>query len=473
MGENIFFKPSTDELQKKAGVNPDSLPIDPAISPVPSELPSEPPPLSFLKFFKIALGAIVVLGIIIAVYYLVSSVFPWGKIGKTKLTYWGLFEDTSVMKSIITNFEKIHPEIEIDYSIQDEDQYREKLVVRSENGNGPDIFRFRNTWTPELRSLLLPIPDSVVSKDDFSKVYYPVIQSDLIKNGNIYGIPLGIDTLNLFINKDIFQTANLAAPATWVDFVSDAKQLTVRDENNNITTSGAAMGTYDNIANAPDIISMLFAQNGVDINDMSSNLSAVADALSFYASFVLSPGNSWDSDKNQSVKAFASGSVAMFFGYSRDFLTIKSLNPNLAFDVHPVPALPGKNTTIANYWVEGISAKTQHRKEAILFMQYLSQKDTVKKLFTEESKKKIFGEPYARMDLAENLRDSVIYPFVVAAPSAVSSPFTDGIPAGEIGSQLDNSLRTTINSILEGIHPQEAAESLSEEASPLLRQYGQ
>jgi len=106
----------------------------------------------------------------------------------------GVLEDPSTVAPIISAFEAAHPNIKIDYSKQDLDQYRDRLITRSNNGNGPDIFSFHNTWLPELSGSLLPLPASVISKDDFSKDYYPVVKTDLVRNGAIYGVPLEIDT---------------------------------------------------------------------------------------------------------------------------------------------------------------------------------------------------------------------------------------------------------------------------------------
>jgi ABC-type glycerol-3-phosphate transport system substrate-binding protein len=472
MDENTIFKP-VSELQKEAGIQPEFPLNNPIIPPPPSELQSSPPPSAILKVFKIFLGIVIVLGIIFFISNIVLSKFFPTQINQVTLTYWGLFEDVPVMAPIIADFQRKYPNIKIEYTKQDLDQYKDKLITRSNNGNGPDIFRFHNTWVPELSSLLLPLPSSVISKDDFTKNYYPVTKTDLIKNGIIYGIPLEIDTLNLFINKDLFQAAGLKAPATWIDFVNDAKQMTVKDENNNIKTAGAAMGTYSNITHAPNIISMLFVQNGVNLKDIASNIPAASDALNFYTSFALPSGNVWDDTLDQSINAFASGSLAMYFGYSWDFFTIKSLNQNLAFDIYPVPSLPGQNISIASYWVEGASSKTKHQKEVILFMQYLALKETAQKLFAQEAKIRNFGEPYARVDLAGSLVNSIASPFVANAPSAVSSFFVDGTFGTGINSQMNSYLNTAVDSILKGESPQTAAETLSKGVSPVLRQYGQ
>lgn len=447
------------------------IPIDNPIHPPVNEEPPAVPSSIFPKILKILLGIVILLVIIFAVFNFVIPKFFKVQDNTVALTYWGLFEDQSILAPIIADFEKQNPNIKINYSMQDIKDYRERLTTRVNNGNGPDIFRFHNSWLPMLSNILLPLPTSVTSKEEFVKNYYPVVQADLIKNGAIYGVPLQIDTLNLFINKDLFQAAGLNPPTNWIEFENVSRQLTVKDENNNIKTAGAALGTYNNITNAQSIISMLLVQNGVNLNDISSNIQSAGDALRFYSSFSLSSLNVWDNTFDQSIKVFASGSLAMYFGYSWDFFTIKSINPNLSFDIYPVPNLSGQNVTIASYWAEGVSSKSKHQKEALLFMQYLAQKETAQKLFIEESKKRNFGEPYARVDLADSLKNSIVYPFV-NAQFAVSSFFVDGTYDNGINTQMNTYLGSAVDSILQGTPPQTVAETLSQGVSSVLQQYG-
>lgn len=471
MDENTIFQPQPT-IGSEAR-QPEVLVQNPIVAPIPQELPSSPPPSRLLKILKILLGITIVLAILFLVFNFVLPKFFPSKINKVTLTYWGLWEDLSVYAPIISDFEKEHPNIKINYSSQDIKEYRERLITRSNNGNGPDIFRFHNTWVSQLSELLLPLPNSTISKEDFDKNYYPVVKKDLVKNGAIYGIPLQIDTLNLYINKDLFQASGLKVPTSWIEFVNTARQLTVKDGNNNIKTAGTALGTSNNITHAPSIISMLFAQNGVNLEDISSDTQAVSDALNFYSSFALGPSNVWDNTLDQSIRVFAGGSLAMYFGYSWDFFIIKSINPNLSFDIHPVPSLPGRDITVASYWAEGVSSKTPHQKEALLFIKYLTLKETEQRLFTEESKVRNFGEPYARMELADSLRNSVAYPFVANAKLAVSSFFVDGTYDNGLNSQMNTYLGNAVDSILKGTSPQSAAETLSAGVTQVLKQYGQ
>lgn len=470
MDEDTIFKP---QPIIGAEARQPEIPVQNPITPAPpSELPSSPPPSLLLKIIKIFLGVAIVFVITFLIFNFVLPKFFKKPISKTTLAYWGLWEDAPKMAPIISGFEREHPNIRIEYSKQDIKQYRERLVTRSNNGNGPDIFRFHNSWVSQILDLLLPLPNSVISKEDFSNNYYAVIKSDLIKSGAIYGIPLQMDTLNLYVNKDLFQAGGLEPPTNWIEFGNTARQLTVKDENNNIKTAGAAMGTFGNITHAPSIISMLFVQNGVNLKDISSSLDATADALNFYSSFALG-SNVWDNTLDSSIRMFAGGTLAMYFGYSWDFFTIKSINPNLYFDIVPVPSLPGRNVTIASYWVEGVSSKSRHQKEALLFMKYLAQKETTQKLFTEQSKTRNFGEPYARIDLADSLKNSIAYPFVASAPNAISSFFVDGTHDNGLNSQMNTYLGDAVDSMLQGTSPQTAAETLSQGVSQVLQQHGQ
>jgi len=329
------------------------LPSSPSNPPAPPDIPEENS--GFPSIFKILLG-LVILGIVGLVFVgFVSKLFSKKSAEDVTLTYWGLWEPKSIMTQVLADFEKQNPHIHVDYIQEDPKQYTERLLTRAKEGTGPDVFRFHNSWMPMVINILSPLPSSVITKQEFQKDFYPVMQSDLIQNGALYGIPLSIDTLALFTNDSLFQAAGLQAPATWTDFLTIARTLTVKDDSGKIKTAGAAIGTFDNITHAPDFISLLFLQNGADLTDFSKKQQNASDALLFYTSFASDQNNQnnvWDQTLENSINGFAKGGVGMYFGYSWDIFTIRAINPSLQFSVHPVPHLPGRDMTIANYWVE-------------------------------------------------------------------------------------------------------------------------
>lgn len=250
--------------------------------------------------------------------------------------------------------------------------------------------------------------------------------------------------------------------------------LTVKDNNDKIQTAGAALGTFDNITHAPDILSLLFLQNGVNLQNMQESSDRLTSALNFYTSFTTDADNVWDDTLDPSILAFAKGNLAMFFGYSWDFFTIKQYDPNLSFQVVAVPQLPNQKVDLASYWGEGVSVKSKHPKEAFLFMKYLAEKNTEEALYAEEAKTRTFGEPYARVDLASALKSNpLLYPFVQNGAFAFSSPFVDSTYDNGLNQALDTYLGNAVNSVIDGGSPETAVSTLIQGTGQVFQKYGQ
>lgn len=441
-------------------------PIQTAVPPQPTPVSQGPQadsgngsPSAPRNLLKLLIGF---LAVFLVGFILFAFVFPNinKKDEKVNLVFWGLFQDQSAYQSVIAEFEKENPGITITYEKQNVKDYREKLTTRISQGTGPDLFRFHNSWLPMLSEILLPIPTDIITKNEFEKTYYPVAERDLIKDGAIYGIPLEIDVLSLFVNTEILNKGGLVAPTNWDDFVSTSRNLTVKDAEGKIKTSGAAFGTFENITYAPDIVSLLMAQDGVNLGDLTPK-PRVSDALSFYSAFAIPEGNVWDKTQDKDILAFSKGNLAMYFGYHRDFFAIKSSDPNLKFDIAPVPQLSFPAIEIASYYPLGLSIKGKYQKEALLFLKFLQKRDIQTRIYDEEAKVRGFGEPPARLDMAEKLNNTPIANFGSRAQNATSSFFAAETYDNGLNLELNTLLGSAINSILGGASPDTAAEGLS------------
>lgn len=445
-----------------------------SVPPLPPQLFPEDEHHGFIpKPLRLILGVLAVLLIAFVGFKLISGLLQGGSKQKVTLTYWGLWEDATVMQPVIADFEKENPNIKVTYEKEDPKEYNQRVLTRIQDGNGPDIFRYHTSWLPEFLPALLPLSKDVISSDDLTQNYFPVVKNDVVKNGAIYGVPLGIDTLALFVNNSLLQKAKASVPSTWDTFITVARGLTEKDATGKIKVAGASIGTFDNITHAPDLVSLLLVQNGVDLATMTPAQNA-SDALTFYTSFAKDQTSVWDDTLDPSQLGFSRGNVAMYFGYSWDIFAIKAANPSLDFSVYPVPHLPGRETTIASYWVEGVSSKSKHPKEALLFMKYLARKDTLTKLYTEEAKTRLFGELYPRKDLSASLTDNkLIAPFVQQSGNAVSSFFAGDTKDTGINAQMNGYLKNAVQSVLKDTSPQSALETLTKGVAQVLQQYGQ
>lgn len=427
-------------------------------------------------FLGMVIGALIIFIIFVGLIVRIFSKPSGPAYSKATLVYWGLWEDAGTMQAVINDFEKKYPGLKVTYEKQDPQRYKERLLTRIKNNTeAPDIFTFHNSWTPTLigtaNNILSPLPNNVITPEEFKQTYFSIVQKDLTKNGAIYGLPQGIDTLALFINKDIFTAARFKAPLTWEEFNLAAKTLTVKDETGKIKTAGVSLGSFDNVTHAPDIVSLLMMVNGVDLNLIADHREYLKGAILYYTSFVKGKESVWDKTFSSSREVFASGNLAMYFGYSWDIFAIKAANKNLQFEVHPLPYLPKEGGTpfkvaVGSYWANGVSVKTKHQKEAFLLMKYISEKETAQKLYTEASKTRLFGMPYARKDLASTLsKDPMIYPFIQQADYALSTYFSgntyDPFYNGPLNDYLGNAIRfeptsrvsidTAIETMLNGV----------------------
>lgn len=416
----------------------------------------------------------VILIVVLLVLGIVAFKIVGGLTSKNKpvtLSYWGLWEKEDIMSPIIAEFKQTHPTISIEYTRQNPRQYRERLQAALERGEGPDIFRYHNTWVPMLKNDLAAAGKTGYTPQEFQQIFYPVAQKDMIMGGKIYGVPLMFESLGLFYNEDLLTAAGVAPPTTWENFRESALALTVKDETGRIITSGAALGTTNNVEHFSDIIGVMMLQNGADIKNPVSK--EAQDTLSFYRLFAETPNNVWDDTLDNSIIAFASGKVAMVFAPSWQVFAIKEMNPDLNFRVIPIPQLPGTSVTWASYWVEGVSEKSAHKDEAWEFLKFLSSKESLTTLYTEAAKDRLFGEPYSRVDLAQTLiNDAYVGAFVSQAPTAQSFFLASRTFDNGINDKMIKYLEDAVNSMVLGKSAEAALETAGQGFQQVLSTYG-
>lgn len=427
------------------------------------------------KILLIVLAIVILLGAAFLIFRLLFSRVTGGS--EANLTWWGLWEDEEAVAPLISEYEKAHPKVKIKYLKQSQQDYRERLTNSLAKGDGPDIFRFHNSWVPMFRKDLDYVPAGVMSPSDYSKTFYPVFGSDLTSGTGLVGIPLEYDGLVLYINQDIFDKSGKTPPTTWDDLRQTAIALTQKDDQGTITQAGVALGRVENIDHWPEILGLMMLQNGVNLTKPTGKLAE--DALTFFTVFSSVDGV-WDATLPPSTQAFAGGKLAMYFGPSWRAFEIKQQNPNLRFKTIPVPQLPKTNpnqanVTYASYWAEGVWARSKSKAAAWDFLKFLSTKEPLEKLYQNESKIRLFGEPYPRVDMANLLsNDPILGALISDAPNAQSwylqgSTF-DG-PTG-INSQINKYFEDAVTAVNSGTPASKALETVASGVSQVLTQYG-
>lgn len=412
------------------------------------------------------------------------------------LSYWGLWEEKEVMEPLIKEYQKTHPNVTITYEKKSEKDYRKKLLTWIQNGQGPDIFRFHNTWVPEMvlpnpsapELALAALPESVMSSAEYEKTFYPVHVKDLeqvtkqqfadgtekIIKKSILGMPLMIDGLVMIVNEDLLKKAGISSvPTNWDEMVAAASQIAVKGKDNSLITAGFAAGTATNVSHFSDIFGLMLLLNGGELTKLDQP--EASGALEAYRRFAEEPNNVWSDSMSNSVNAFAQGKVAMIFAPSWEIHAIKTTAPDLKIIVAPIPNPPGgKQFSISTYWVEGVSKKSKNQLEAWKFLAYLASKEGQTKMFEVQSNIRMFGIPYSRVDLADLLiQDPYLGPVVkqAAEDRFVSLPLITNTFDEGLNDEVVRYLENAINGASQGVSYGEAMKKAKEGVDQVFLQY--
>lgn len=349
------------------------------------------------------------------------------------LTYWRVLDGSDAFDEIIAKYSALHPYVRIEYRKLRLEEYENELLNALAEDRGPDIFSIHNTWVRKYKTKIEPLPPSTtmvypVEKGSIKKevvnelrktpslslgqvrdLFVDVVSKDVILEDNkIYGLPLSVDTLAMFYNKDLLNNAGISeAPKYWNrEFLQTVKKLSKQDPKRGLIQSGLAMGGSENIERYTDILSLLMMQNGAvminEDNKVSFHLlpdfaretgyNPGLEALRFYTDFA-NPGKeaySWNNELNNSLEMFSSGNLALMFGYSYHAPIIKAAAPKLNFSVAKFPQIEGGNPQVsinfANYWVETVSKKSEHINEAWDFLQFITRAEQAQ-MYLEKAKK--------------------------------------------------------------------------------------
>ena len=473
---NVNAEPPTPSIQPQPAPPPPTQ--DTALAPQPFASPSAPPhlfprktpPRRILLFLPLLLIGLLL--VFLAIRFLGNLGGKGSRGEPITLSYWGLWEPENVMQGIISDFESSHPKIKISYVRKSHQDYRERLQSSLAGQDGPDIFRFHNTWVPMLKNDLAPLPSQVIDNQTFEKTFYPVAISDLKQDGKYVGVPLMVDTLLLYYNEDILTSAGVTPPQTWDDLLSTSLSL----KQGGITA--IAMGNSVNVDHWQDILALLMLQNGTDMKKPGSSIGSDnknlgADALTYYTLFT-KDYKIWNETLPNSTLAFASGKVAFYLGPSwRAFDFAK--NPNLRFKTTPTPRLEDVETHIATYWADGVSEKSKYPKEAWEFLKFLTQKENLQRIYEDQAKTRLFGEPPGRIDMANQFSQTPILEDVLSsAPKAVSSYLASFTWDGDTGlnSRLSKYFEDAVTSVNQASTAEDALKTVDQGVSQIFQQYG-
>lgn len=400
----------------------------------------------------------------------------------TTLTIWRVLDNEDAFDDIIGAYRASHPQVQISYRKLRLEEYEGELVRALAEGRGPDIFSIHNTWVGEYASLMAPAPETVTvlepvaTKGLQKKVTYEPTQKRIIsvkqlkeqfveqvwrdvvrgEEEEIYALPLSMDSLALYYNKDLLDEAGIPSPASnWEAFQTQVAALTQFDSVGRIVRSGTALGRSDNVERGVDVLQLLMLQNGTEFVDDRGRVtiteipaalketrteSPALTATKVYTDFATPTTEvySWNDSFEGSFEAFTSGQTAYFFGYNYHLSYIRAAAPKLNFGIAPAPQIEGADTAnLASYWVEGVATASKNQNYAWDFVNFAASEQQAKTYLDAT------GKPTAHRNLIEGqLEDE--YTGVFAKQNLTARHWYTG---GDVG-VVEQALKGLIDAVL-------------------------
>lgn len=281
---------------------------------------------------------------------------------KVELTVWGTDDDEKAIAALTAKYRQSRSYVTVTYVKQRAEDYQQQLISAWAQGTGPDIFFVPATWIGQMSQYAFPMPANIgvpqvkvekgvlgtttkivadsrpaPSTATLERTFIEAATVDVVRDGQIWGLPLSMDTLVLYYNEDLLNNAKIFKPAsTWGELKAqvESSQLTIADDQGRLIQYGAGLGAADNVPYATDLLTLLMMQNGSAMIDRDGqahlNDADALNALQFFLSFAQSrkTNYTWDAAGTNARDAFLQGKLAYYFGTLADRATIQGSNVN-------------------------------------------------------------------------------------------------------------------------------------------------
>lgn len=316
-----------------------------------------------------------------------------------QISIWNVGDNEGAFTAAFAEFNKKYKNVTFRYrSFPNEAGYEAALLDALAAGTGPDIFAIRNDKL--FRHLNKAIPAvNAITLPELRARFPQVVEKDFYRAGSgTYALPLSIDTLTLFVNRDLLDTAGVASvPTTWDNVQTVAPTLTKKDSAGAITQSGIGLGgNADEIGAAVDILYLLMLQTGAKMTDDAFTRATFdspegLNALRFYLQFgnPSSASYSWNAGAGSARNRFADEKLAMIIDYSSIIPALTARNSFLNYAVAPAPQPKDVATslTYASYYGFAVSRRASNPTLAWEFVKMMTTSESAAKSYAELTQK--------------------------------------------------------------------------------------
>lgn len=269
------------------------------------------------------------------------------------VTVWGTLP-VAGMNQLIAEIRKTNETFSnVRYVQVSANQFSNALTNALADGNQPDLVLIPHELLVTLRPRLSVFSYQQFPLREFRDRYVAGAEQFALPEG-IYGIPVLVDPLMMYWNRNLLATNGfLTPPETWESLLGDYfPALIARGTDRSLTRSVVAMGSMRTVTNGHPIIASLFIQGGSQGVVLQNNQYQILldrrttgtgrpflTAVDFYTRFSSfnNVNYSWNDAQPNDRDHFTGENLVFYFGFGSEARELERRNPNLSFDIAEFP----------------------------------------------------------------------------------------------------------------------------------------
>jgi len=300
------------------------------------------------------------------------------------VTMWGPFLSNSVSE-LVNTFNGDNENITLSYVGKNSQNYDVELLEAFASGQAPDIIILPHNLISRYSDKVVILNEVAFPERSFKDLYSQGSEIFRIPGGTV-GLPLGVDPLVMYYNRDLLDSGGIVKPPQFWndDFLTFVQAVTQANPDDlDIDVAATALGETSNIKHSTEILSTLWMQLGNSITTFNQSSlpeslikepstvsnSPGATGLEYFTQFVDASNDlyTWNKAMPEARDAFAAEKLAVYFGFASELLEIQRKNPNLNFDVAPLPQIKelNKKITYGNFYALAIPKTSANASGAL------------------------------------------------------------------------------------------------------------
>lgn len=287
--------------------------------------------------------------------------------------YWDISDTRQCLLQQVNVFNAFHDDIQVEAKYVPDEDFKKKLALAIADGKAPDM-AIVDSSDVQYYNYMKPLMDvsDYIDEDEYLDEALASCRGD---NGELLGLPIGINCLAFYYNKDILQQKNIEVPGNLEEFVNAAVRVTGDD------VYGCAFPSLQSEESLFCFLPVLWSSGGSVSNINSEAGKRAFDVLRQLARERGMSHRTVNMTLNDISKEFTKGNIAMMFSTSSREGQIAKENPELNFGVAPLPTDSGNVTVIGGEVLTVLCG--EHKEQSVRFVEFLAEPERMKNYLSE------------------------------------------------------------------------------------------